>query len=265
MSFKDLNVEDALLASSFLRGEEQGRKRIALSMDRLDRSWDIMFKTTMSIVAITMATVDQLNKPLAKTVLEGMVSVLTKLTETMSQRNSGIDTHDYAVVGFSSFEELQSESNRIDAVGRDMFASLDTFGQAVIVNLLVPLPSKWKQHLQLLDDVILSCKRELSKDDAASISVIISEEQVRITQLLFNFISEVVTEPYELNVDKTGYRTFSAKAEIFANEWLGMARPIFNEQERLLSSSASPSDLGYICLSKVIQRLGFPDIASKIM
>lgn len=270
MSFRDLDVENMPFAGSFANGEDRGRRHIAISMERLDRSWDIMVKSTMSIVAITMAVTEQSSKLLVKNVILGMVNVLDKITETSSKRNSGSKTLDessfggVASGGGMSFNELRAEANRIGEMGENMFLRMDSFGRAIMENLVILLPSKWRQHIDLLEGFVFSFNKDLTEDDASFVAGMLFAEQCRITHIFVSLVSDLLAEPYELNADKTGYQTFSAKAEILANEWLDLARPLYNEQERHLSSVNS-SSLGADYLSKVIQRLGFPDIASKIM
>jgi hypothetical protein len=253
MSFKDLDVDQVPFAGSFLRGEEPGRKRIALSIERLDRSWNLMVKTTMSVVAVTMATVENDDRPVARTVLEGMVGVLSRMTELITYQ--AIQSEDGQFEVLKVLDHVKEEAERIDKAGQQMFDKVDNLGRSIISDLLTDLPRKWKGHLQMLDEVVLSCHRDLKQEDAKCISILMKDEQVRMTHLFFSMISELLGDSYELNEQKTGYITKFAQAEMLASSWVIAARPVFNDHERILGVSESS-----VCLSRTIKQLGFPDV-----
>jgi hypothetical protein len=233
MSFKDLELDKIPFEGSFIRGEESGRKRIEAAIDRLESSWNVMSKMTMSIMAVSAAAVAMEDRKNARVVLEGMVRLFLIMSEGMENRDGGQLLK----------SQLDKESAMVDRAGEIMGEKVDEFGGAVMIQLLASLPEKWKSHLMVMQEVVVVFGREMDKSDADYLAGMIISEQIRMNQILADLVSESLSD--------------DSLSMMSAGTWVKSARAMFTRE---VESGLNVA----LALSRTIGSLGFPDMREDI-
>ena len=244
MSFKELEIDQIPFASSFLRGEEQGRKRLYMLVERLEHSWDSLFKTTASVMSVAVATVSPEMVDNARDVVAGMFGLFVKMTEAMSLNMGGVmgfsDIMTSSDIDKSFFQNFKDESDRIDMDGLIMAKSADEFSLVFMETLLAELALVWSKHLQKVIDASKFLEKEVDKSDSEYLKMIIANEQYK----LIKNVGEIVTE------------SVYHEPSIQVKSWLNLARPFFHK-ERFSGFDSKTA------FRNVIRALGFPNVVQE--
>lgn len=246
VSFKELEIDQIPFASSFLRGEEQGRKRLYMLVERLEHSWDSLFKTTASVMSVAVATVSPEMVDNARDVVAGMFWLFVKMTEAMVI-GGGLGFYDNISFMTSSdidksfFQKFKDESDRIDRAGLIMSKSADEFSLVFMETLLAELPLIWSKHLQKIVDASKFFEKEIDKNDSEYLKRIIADEQY---ELIKNF-GEIITE------------SVYHESSIQVKSWLNSAKQFFYKER----STGFDSKTAF---RNVIRALGFPNVFQEI-
>lgn len=231
MGFAEIEVGEVPLEGSFLRGEFQGRKRMSLSMERLDRSWQIMGRTTVSAFCVLTASLLDKDRGLVRDFLGGMMELLRRMSDAWCA-----SVGDLTVENIDQLQ-LMHEARGVNKHGKAVGNLVDVFGGAILVHLLAELPQSWTVHYRLMADICRSLDREVPSSDALMVARLITEEQKVLTSRLIELVLLGISE----GSDELGE----------AEKWVKGARKLFFH----IGGDAR------LALAMVIGKLGFPKVS----
>jgi hypothetical protein len=175
---------------------------------------------------------------LAEKTLMGMLEILGKLNALHCSALGGIfNTGLSDVITESGIKEL---TDKVDADRVEMGGKVNPLGSAIILGLLVQLPTQWSLHLRLLFEVRAGMTKYLNE---GSVSYLVGQ------------MAEVQKSKYNGLVDVTRRSVFNlnSKPAMRARDWAEAASGVFTA---VVSGGHSQG----AALAEAILQVGFPSV-----
>lgn len=232
MSFSELEIDHIIIPDSFLRGHINGCKRLAMSMERCDTSWDIVLHTTLSIMGVFHASFEGVERQDVQKFLLQMIALISIMVNNWAVSMGSFTSNEL------SRDNVIAEAKRVDKMGQLLMTDLayDAFMTHLCKHLLGELPHEWAIHLQLVANSIFAFANEVKQDDASYLGKIVAGEQS-------NLVQEISTRLADVMADKVFL--------VQATEWVKIARVMFNNLISTKSDNRS-------ALATIISKIGFP-------
>jgi hypothetical protein len=237
MRFSDLELDKMNFEMDFLKGEDQGRRRISIAMDKLDQSWDMIVRTTASVMGVMFAEVRPEDQQVARTLIAGMLGLAEVMSNVWCMKVGGMfcDPPDMDITAQEALE--------VDEAGRALAAKVDLFGGAIMVQLLASIPQIWSEHYKRMAEACISLQDELDQADSVYLARLITAEQAKLTRELIEMIDELMVDG-------------SVRLK-YAQEWVEKARGVFSTVLAMGCTSTQQ------VMTQVILQCGFPDVCKE--
>lgn len=230
MSFSELALEESPYSGWKLDDESRGRRLVASATSRLDESWSLLSRTTLSVACVTVAATQPDNRELARGLVLGMAGMMSRTCDYCADQVGGV-TQDLL-----SMRECRDEYDLVDAAGKGLGKQADGFLGAIMGSLLTELPKIWSTHFSLLVESSRLLRGLLEDQDSSWVCRQVAEEQCR---MMAGFIAEVEEKLAD-----------GSPQMLAALKWDEVARGVFEASVSLGSQSA---------LAVAIKTFGFPN------
>ena len=157
MSFIDLELEHTPLETAFLKGEVLGRKMIASHIGKLDKSWDILYRTTMSVFCVLAVGSDLV---LVRNLVEKLLDFLRLMSNSYCSAMGLLNGE------FSDLHEMHLLIDEVDQLANKLRDKMDSLGNTVLDQVAVDFAVMWSKHFHLFSEAGLDFGQELEHEEA---------------------------------------------------------------------------------------------------
>lgn len=246
MSFVELEVENIPVDGAYLRGADQGHRRIVMAMERLDKSWELNFRMTSSVLCVMAADIAE-DRPdhVVEVVdmVEGLMMLKKSLSDAWSQAYGSI------TVGPIDQKALAETAKHVEKASAALALKMDRFGRMILGELVCDLPAMWVAYYRQMAETCGAVSRELEGEDGEFAAKIVVDEQQKLTNALVEFVTEAVAVVPDGSEQPVAMKR--------ASRWVKAARQTYLEA---LGRGAGEMD----AMAKVVQGHGFPDVSKEI-
>ena len=174
MSFEGLS--GALSDSAY---SAEGKRRTDMMLVRMDSSWEMVRKTTLSVMCVVLACPKEEHKGKARSLLSGMMGLMSRLCDAWMDASGG------SIHSKEENDVVLEESKAVDVDGAELNKNICEFGRVILEQLLATLPPTWTQHFKLAEDLSAMVSKSTSPEDwKYMISLVVEEQRERMSSLV---------------------------------------------------------------------------------
>ena len=210
-------------------GVPGGKEKVVALLAGLDSSWQSTSRTTLGVMMAVMAC--SKDKVAANRCLSGMLGMLWKMSDVYCGLLGGM-------VESVEQSEMLALSKEVDAAGQDLAGKVDGLGGAVMMGLLVALPTRWTGHFMKLASADGAMVRLLAEGSVPYLLRQLAEAQKAKSRGL----RRMASASFALN----------SRPMARAEAWAKGAGGVY---EAVLAGGFD----GGVALAEAIRKVGFPD------